>query len=67
MKEYRNKKRSGSEEDEDLVTERDIDEEFGLFQEGTFPDALPDRNQIEAVRDALPKEAGTQDNTPKRS
>ncbi|MFD1772724.1 hypothetical protein [Paenibacillus rhizophilus] len=66
MEEYKNKKRSGSEED-DLVTERDIDEEFGLFQEGTFPDALPDKDQIEAVRHALPKEADTHDITPKRS
>ncbi|MBY9077489.1 hypothetical protein KIH86_10925 [Paenibacillus sp. HN-1] len=45
-------------EDEDLITERDIDEEFGLFQEGSFPDALPDDNQIEAIRHALPEDDG---------
>jgi hypothetical protein len=42
--------------DETLVTERDIDDRFGLFQEGTFPDALPDDDQKESVEHAIPKE-----------
>lgn len=43
-------------DDEGLVTERDIDEEFGLFQEDSFPDALPDSDQQAAVKHAVPKE-----------
>ncbi|WP_157794177.1 hypothetical protein [Paenibacillus donghaensis] len=43
------------EESEDLVTERDIDEDFGLFQEGSFPGALPDDDQIDAINHAVPE------------
>ncbi|SEU28058.1 hypothetical protein [Paenibacillus sp. NFR01] len=42
--------------DDGLVTERDIDEEFGLFQEGSYPGALPDQDQQGAIRHALPDE-----------
>lgn len=43
--------------DEDsLITERDIDEEFGLFQEGSYPDALLDKDQKEAIQHAILKE-----------
>ncbi|WP_379154372.1 hypothetical protein [Paenibacillus sp. sgz5001063] len=38
--------------DEDLVTERDIDNESGLFQEGSYPDALPEEDQEAAVNEA---------------
>ncbi|MFB5679471.1 hypothetical protein ACE3NQ_00920 [Paenibacillus terreus] len=30
---------------DDLITERDIDEEFGLFKEDSFPEALDDPDQ----------------------
>lgn len=43
-------------DDNGLVTERDIDEESGLFQEGSFPGALPDSDQQAAVNHAIPKE-----------
>ena len=43
-------------EPESLITERDIDEKFGLFQEDSFPDALADQNQKEAINHALPKD-----------
>lgn len=48
-------------EGEGLITERDIDDKFGLFREGSFPDSLPDEDQIDAIRHALPKDkhAGT--------
>lgn len=58
--------KSGTEE-ESLATERDIDEEFGLFREGSFPDALPEEDQIEAVRHALPEDGGTSKDSSKRS
>lgn len=44
---------------EDLITERDIDEQSGLFQEGSYPGALPDKNQQAAVNHAVPKEGQT--------
>ncbi|KGE19231.1 hypothetical protein [Paenibacillus wynnii] len=43
-------------EPDSLITERDIDEKFGLFQEDSFPDALADQDQKEAINHALPKE-----------
>ncbi|AIQ56434.1 hypothetical protein [Paenibacillus borealis] len=50
----------GEEQDrEDLITERDIDEESGLFQEGTYPGALPDKDQKAAINHAVPKEGQT--------
>ncbi|WP_054938959.1 hypothetical protein [Paenibacillus ihuae] len=42
-----------------LVTERDIDEEFGLFQEDSYPGALPDEDQKAAINHAVPKEEQT--------
>lgn len=30
-----------TDQDNRLVTERDIDEEFGLFVEGSYPDSVP--------------------------
>lgn len=45
-------------EPDSLITERDIDVNFGLFQEDSFPDALADQNQKEAINHALPKEDG---------
>lgn len=50
---------SESQEEENLVTERDIDEKFGLFQEGTYPGALPDKDQEAAIHHAVPKEGQT--------
>lgn len=44
---------------EDLITERDIDEESGLFQEGSYPGALPDKDQQAAVNHAVPEEGQT--------
>lgn len=38
--------------EEGLVTEWDIDEEFGLFQEASFPGALPDNDQKAAINHA---------------
>lgn len=48
--------RENNQQKENLITERDIDMEFGLFQEGTYPDALPDQDKRAAVEHALPKE-----------
>lgn len=47
-------------DEEGMVTERDIDDEFGLFQEGSFPDALPDDDQKAAMNHAVPDEEQTQ-------
>ncbi|NUU78479.1 hypothetical protein [Paenibacillus xylanilyticus] len=41
---------------DNLVTERDIDPDFGLFTEDSFPDALEDEDQRDAVEHAIPKE-----------
>lgn len=46
--------RSGKEEDDDLVTERDIDEQFGLFKEHTFPGALTREEQQASLGHAVP-------------
>ncbi|WP_128100613.1 hypothetical protein [Paenibacillus sp. DCT19] len=43
-------------EPDNLVTERDIDPDFGLFTEDSFPDALEDEEQRDAVEHAIPKE-----------
>ncbi|MBW4084408.1 hypothetical protein [Paenibacillus sp. S150] len=43
--------------DENLVTERDIDDESGLFQEGTYPGALPEEDQEAAVNEAISNHA----------
>lgn len=37
---------------ENLVTERDIDNESGLFQEDSYPGALPEEDQEAAVNEA---------------
>ncbi|WP_150265313.1 hypothetical protein [Paenibacillus tepidiphilus] len=54
MKEEEQFRAAAQPHQEDLVTERDIDEDFGLFQEGSYPGALPDSDQRAAVREALP-------------
>lgn len=41
---------------DNLVTERDIDPDFGLFTEDSFPDALEKEDQRDAVEHAIPKE-----------
>ncbi|MBY0219526.1 MULTISPECIES: hypothetical protein [Paenibacillus] len=41
---------------DNLVTERDIDPDFGLFTEDSFPDALEKEDQLDAVEHAIPKE-----------
>ncbi|MFE6075187.1 hypothetical protein ACFVQB_11995 [Paenibacillus sp. NPDC057886] len=43
-------------EPDNLVTERDIDPNFGLFTEDSFPEALTDEDQLDAVEHAIPKE-----------
>jgi hypothetical protein len=43
-------------EPDNLVTERDIDPNFGLFTEDSFPEALADQDQLDAVEHAIPKE-----------
>lgn len=43
-------------EPDNLVTERDIDPNFGLFTEDSFPEALADEDQLDAVEHAIPKE-----------
>ncbi|AIQ45241.1 hypothetical protein R70723_04535 [Paenibacillus sp. FSL R7-0273] len=51
---------AGKEPAEDnLVTERDIDEDFGLFQEGSYPGALPEEDQEAAINHAVPDEEQT--------
>lgn len=52
---------SESPEDEGLVTERDIDDEFGLFQEDSYPGALPDDDQKAAIKHAVPNGEQTKD------
>ncbi|PZT57296.1 hypothetical protein [Paenibacillus silvae] len=41
---------------DNLVTERDIDPDFGLFTEDSFPGALEDEDQRQAIEHAIPKE-----------
>ncbi|GGF83605.1 hypothetical protein GCM10010912_30980 [Paenibacillus albidus] len=53
MSSSKNSETPKAEPAEDLVTERDIDEKFGLFQEGTYPGALPDNDQEQAVNEAV--------------
>ncbi|MDT0121253.1 hypothetical protein Q9R46_01255 [Paenibacillus sp. RRE4] len=43
-------------EHKNLVTERDIDPDFGLFTEDSFPDALEDEDQRDAIKHAIPDE-----------
>lgn len=43
-------------EPDNLVTERDIDPNFGLFTEDSFPEALANEDQLDAVEHAIPKE-----------
>ncbi|WP_186375509.1 hypothetical protein [Paenibacillus xylanexedens] len=43
-------------EHKNLVTERDIDPDFGLFTEDSFPDALEDEDQRDAIKHAIPEE-----------
>ncbi|WP_151733180.1 hypothetical protein [Paenibacillus tengchongensis] len=54
MKEEEQFQAAAQSDRDDLVTERDIDEEFGLFQEGSYPAALQDDAQRAAVEHALP-------------
>lgn len=39
-----------------LVTERDIDPDFGLFTEDSFPGALKDEDQRDAIKHAIPED-----------
>ncbi|MGQ8870808.1 hypothetical protein [Paenibacillus sp. TSA_86.1] len=41
---------------DNLVTERDIDPDFGLFIEDSFPGALENEDQRDAIKHAIPKE-----------
>ncbi|WP_434752609.1 hypothetical protein [Paenibacillus amylolyticus] len=41
---------------DNLVTERDIDPDFGLFIEDSFPGALQNEDQRNAIKHAIPKE-----------
>lgn len=50
------KSSTGKKSDENLVTERDIDDKFGLFEEDSFPGSLPDNEQQAAINHAVPKE-----------
>ncbi|MDF9842423.1 MULTISPECIES: hypothetical protein [unclassified Paenibacillus] len=50
---------SAERDDDGLVTERDIDEDFGLFQEGSYPGSLRDEEQEAAINHAVPKEGET--------
>ena len=49
-----------NEHKDNLVTERDIDMDFGLFQEDSYPDALPDQDKKAAVEHAIPKEKASE-------
>lgn len=40
---------------DNLITERDIDPDFGLFTEDSFPGALEDEEQRDAIEHAIPK------------
>lgn len=46
-------------EEDNLVTERDNDETFGLFRENSFPGALDDEDQRDAIRHAYPPDRRT--------
>lgn len=52
----KNAQERSSKQPDNLVTERDIDPDFGLFTEDSFPDALEDKDQREAIEHAIPKE-----------
>lgn len=54
-------------EPDNLVTERDIDPGFGLFTEDSFPGALKDEDQIDAVEHAIPKEEKSSKNAAARN
>lgn len=45
-----------NEDEKSLITERDIDEEFGLFQEDSYPGALLNKDQKDAIHHAILKE-----------
>lgn len=49
---------------DDLITERDIDEEFGLFKEDSFPAALSDRDQKAAQEHGRPDSERANLNSP---
>ncbi|WP_440117012.1 hypothetical protein [Paenibacillus sp. QZ-Y1] len=51
-------------EPDNLVTERDIDPKFGLFTEDSFPEALKDEDQRDAVEHAIPKEKASRKDSP---
>ncbi|WP_410513674.1 hypothetical protein PaeBR_04360 [Paenibacillus sp. BR2-3] len=53
MSDTKSSKEEAHEEDS-LITERDIDVDSGLFQEDTFPGALKDKDQKEAINHAIP-------------
>ncbi|KUP21603.1 hypothetical protein [Paenibacillus sp. DMB5] len=59
MTDKRKSDASAERDDDGLVTERDIDEDFGLFQEGSYPGALRDEEQKAAINHAVPKEGQT--------
>ncbi|WP_186331425.1 hypothetical protein [Paenibacillus xylanexedens] len=52
----KNKEEEQVKEHKNLVTERDIDPDFGLFTEDSFPDALEDEDQRDAIKHAIPEE-----------
>lgn len=52
----KNNKEEQVKEHKNLVTERDIDPDFGLFTEDSFPDALEDEDQRDAIKHAIPEE-----------
>ncbi|MGF6355398.1 hypothetical protein ABIE27_003312 [Paenibacillus sp. 4624] len=51
-----NKKEEQVKKNNNLVTERDIDPDFGLFTEDSFPGALEDEDQRGAIKHAIPEE-----------
>lgn len=51
-----NNQKEQREKTKNLVTERDIDPDFGLFTEDSFPGALEGKDQHDAIQHAIPKD-----------
>lgn len=56
MSQHDNKDNQHSNEEDNLVTERDNDEQFGLFREDSFPDSGEDEVQKRIIDNELPRD-----------
>ncbi|MEW4368363.1 hypothetical protein [Paenibacillus kandeliae] len=56
MSQHDNKDNQKPHEEDNLVTERDNDEQFGLFREDSFPDSGEDEVQKRIIDNELPRD-----------